>query len=165
MTNLEALVAEIAERLRTHGMRLAAAESCTGGLLAATLTDLPGSSEWFVGGLVTYQIPAKTALLGVPADLLEAQGAVNREVAEHMARGALERTGADVAVATTGLAGPDGDGTRVPVGTLWIAWAGREGGWLTARRYEWHEPREDFRRDAVAAALSGLLEHLEKTPE
>ncbi len=165
MTNLEPLVAELAEQLLAHGVRLAAAESCTGGLLAATLTGMPGSSEWFVGSLVTYQIPAKTALLGVPAGLLEAQGAVNRDVAEHMARGAIERTGADISVATTGLAGPDGDGTDVPVGTLWIAWAGRDPEWLTARRYEWHEPREDFRLDAVEAALRGLLEHLEKTPD
>ncbi len=164
MTNLAPLVAEVAAHLESHDLCLAAAESCTGGLLAATLTGMPGSSAWFVGSLVTYQLSAKTALLGVPADLLAAEGAVNERVAELMAAGALERTGADLAIATTGLAGPDGDGTDVPVGTLWIAWASRHPEWLIARRYELHEPRLDFREDAVEAALSGLLELMENPP-
>ncbi len=164
MTNLASLVADLAVELETRELRLAAAESCTGGLLAATLTGMPGSSAWFVASLVTYQLSAKTALLGVPADLLAAEGAVNRRVAELMAAGALERTGADLAVATTGLAGPDGDGTQVPVGTLWIAWAGRNPEWTEAQRYELHEPRLDFREDAVEAALRGLIARLQSPP-
>ena len=157
-------VAALGELLRERGMGLAAAESCTGGLLAAALTSVPGSSEWFVGSLVTYQLKAKTALLDVPDDLLQNEGAVNRRVAELMAAGALARTGADISVATTGLAGPEGDGTDVPVGTLWIAWASRDPAWVTANRYELHEPRNDFRLDAVDAALSGLLGYLENPP-
>ncbi len=98
------------------GRRLALAESCTGGILAARITDLPGASEYFMGGVVPYSNAAKTALLGVDAGLIEAHGAVSPEVAEAMARGALERFGADVAVAITGVAGPGGGTERKPVG-------------------------------------------------
>ena len=155
-------VAGIAQYLTQHDLKLATAESCTGGLLAATLTGIAGSSAWFVGSLVTYQLSAKTRLLGVPADLLAREGAVNGEVAERMATGALERTGADFSIATTGLAGPDGDGTGVPVGTLWVAWASRRPDWCHARHYEFHEPRENFRADAVRVALAGLWEYLQQ---
>lgn len=160
-------VETLAAALEGRGLRLAVAESCTGGLIAAWLTSLPGASDWFEAGLVTYRLSAKTALLGVSADYLATHGAVNRTVAEAMARGTLDRTGADVSVATTGLAGPEGDGTSVPVGTLWIAWAFRAVGGavdVDAHEFRLAPMRDTFRREAAAAALEGLLERLQKLP-
>ena len=150
---------QLAQYLTERNLTVAAAESCTGGLLAGALTSLPGSSQWFQAGLVTYQLDAKTRLLGVPADLLAQRGAVNENVARLMAQGALTASGADLAIATTGLAGPEGDGTAVPVGTLWIAWAG-SGGWTDAQCFELHEPRAAFREAAVELAITGLLKRL-----
>ena len=161
MSGHDATASQLASYLIEHDLRVAVAESCTGGLLAGALTSLPGSSQWFQAGLVTYQLDAKTRMLGVPAELLAEQGAVNETVARQMAQGALAATGADLAIATTGLAGPDGDGTEVPVGTLWIGWA-RAGGWTDAERFEIHEPRASFREDAVELAIKGLLDRLEQ---
>lgn len=107
--------------LRERGLTLATAESCTGGLIAKRMTDLAGVSAYFVGGVVTYQTQSKTAMLGVSADLIEQYGVVSREVACEMAKGAARTLGADVAIATTGFAGPGGGTIKDPVGTVYIA--------------------------------------------
>lgn len=117
----------VLDRLRQRGLRLALAESCTGGLLAARLTDVPGSSAVLCGGVVAYANEAKTRLLGVPEALLRDHGAVSEPVAAAMANGARERFGADVAVATTGIAGPDGGSAAKPVGTVCFALASAGG--------------------------------------
>jgi nicotinamide-nucleotide amidase len=111
--------------LMARGWRMATAESCTGGLIAAACTELAGSSVWFDRGFVTYSNEAKTALLGVDAALIAAHGAVSEPVARAMAEGALSRAGVDVAVAVTGIAGPSGGSADKPVGTVWLAWAQR----------------------------------------
>ena len=116
-----------AEALSVRGMRCAVAESCTGGALAAALTAIPGASGWFLGGVVPYTESMKTAWCGVPPGLLERHGAVSEPVALAMAEGVRERTGADLAVATTGVAGPTGGTAEVPVGSVWIAVATAEG--------------------------------------
>jgi nicotinamide-nucleotide amidase len=112
----ETIDEQVAKLLREKGVKLGLAESCSGGLLAARITDPPGASDYFMGGVVSYSYAAKEELLGVPRDLLESQGAVSAEVAEAMAKGALERFGADVAVAITGIAGPGGGTEEKPVG-------------------------------------------------
>lgn len=117
----------IADGLRARGWTIATAESCTGGLLGARLTDLPGSSDYVAGGLIVYSNAAKIALAGVDADLLERHGAVSREVAEALARGARERLGAEIGVGVTGIAGPGGGSEEKPVGLVWIAIAGPNG--------------------------------------
>ena len=117
------LVGQLALALQARHWRLATAESCTGGLIAATCTDLAGSSAWFERGFVTYSNEAKTELLGVDAALITDHGAVSEAVARAMAVGALKRSHADVALAVTGVAGPGGGSTSKPVGTVWLAWA------------------------------------------
>jgi nicotinamide-nucleotide amidase len=102
--------------------KLATAESCTGGLIAAACTDLAGSSDWFERGFVTYSNAAKTAMLGVDAQLIETHGAVSEPVARAMAQGALQQSLAQVSVAVTGVAGPGGGSADKPVGTVWFAW-------------------------------------------
>lgn len=117
-TCLETLAAQLQQR----GWMLATAESCTGGLISAACTDLAGSSIWFDRGFVTYSNAAKTELLGVPAAVIEAHGAVSEAVARAMAEGAARQAGAEVAVAVTGVAGPGGGSALKPVGTVWFGW-------------------------------------------
>ena len=112
----------LAAALRGRGWRMATAESCTGGLIAAACTELPGSSEWFERGFVTYSNEAKTTMLGVPAALIAAHGAVSEEVARAMVEGALRHAPVQLAVAVTGIAGPGGAVPGKPVGTVWLAW-------------------------------------------
>ncbi|MBS0396362.1 MAG: nicotinamide-nucleotide amidase [Proteobacteria bacterium] len=162
MTDAElyALAARVGEHLLAGGRRITTAESCTGGWIGKALTDVPGSSQWFETGYVSYGNGAKTTLLGVlPAELAE-HGAVSEPVVRAMALGALERSGADVAVAVSGIAGPDGGSPGKPVGTVWFAWAWRHGRALhaQARRKLFKGDREDVRRKAVASALTGVLE-------
>jgi nicotinamide-nucleotide amidase len=123
-----AQVEALAQGLRARGWRMAAAESCTGGLVAASCTALAGSSDWFEAGWVTYSNEAKTASLGVRAQTLAAHGAVSAEVVEAMARGAIARSGAQLAVAISGIAGPGGGSPVKPVGTVWVALAWAEPG-------------------------------------
>jgi len=110
-------------RLMAHGALVATAESCTGGLIAATLTELAGSSQWFERGFVTYSNASKHELLGVPAELIETHGAVSEPVARAMAEGALRLSRAGLALAVTGVAGPGGGSAAKPVGTVCFAWA------------------------------------------
>jgi nicotinamide-nucleotide amidase len=116
----------LAQALRARGWRMAAAESCTGGLIAASCTALAGSSDWFEAGWVTYSNEAKAASLGVRVQTLEAHGAVSAEVVEEMARGAIARSGAQLAVAVSGIAGPGGGSAAKPVGMVWVALAWAE---------------------------------------
>lgn len=157
--DLWALVEQVARRLEDQGLRLATAESCTGGWLAKCLTDRPGSSAWFEYGFVTYGNNAKLALLGVSEASLRALGAVSEDVAEQMAVGARLASAAELAVAITGIAGPDGGTPEKPVGTVWIAWAG-PGADLTAELCRFEGDRNAIRRQAVAAALEGTLARL-----
>ena len=144
---------------RTAGLRLATAESCTGGLVAAFLTEIPGSSDVVERGFVTYSNEAKTDLVGVPPDLLRAHGAVSAEVAGAMAEGALRHSRAQVAVAVTGIAGPGGATARKPVGLVFLA-AARAGGPTLVERHRFIGDRRAVRLAAVAAAFTLLPERL-----
>jgi nicotinamide-nucleotide amidase len=144
-----------ASRLLARGQRLAVAESCTGGLLAAQLTARAGASRWFERGFVVYSNDAKQDLLGVQAATLQQQGAVSEAVAREMAEGALVRSNAQWSVAITGIAGPDGGTPAKPVGTVWIAWAG-PGGLDRSQLHNFSGNRESVRQQAVQAALARL---------
>ncbi|MFH1912946.1 MAG: CinA family protein [Pseudomonadota bacterium] len=148
-------VTELGENLRVNGTLLATAESCTGGLLANTLTDMPGSSDWFAGSVVAYANPVKEKLLGVDPALLREHGAVSEPVVVAMARGVIAAMGADVAVAISGIAGPSGGTPDKPVGTVWMAWAWPSG--TRTRLYTFSGPRETVKDQAVMAAINGLL--------
>jgi len=152
-------VASIAERLLARRESLATAESCTGGLIAKTLTDIAGSSGWFERGLVSYSNLAKQQLLGVPEALLERHGAVSGETARAMAEGLLVTAPVDWTVAVTGVAGPGGGSVEKPVGTVWIAWA-RRGREAQARQFLFAGDRESVREQTLQAALAGLMERL-----
>jgi nicotinamide-nucleotide amidase len=154
------LAARVGRHLATTGRRLATAESCTGGWVAKALTDVPGSSAWFVAGFIPYDDLAKTALLGVLPAELHAHGAVSEPVVKALAQGALERGPADVALAVSGIAGPDGGSAGKPVGTVWFGWAVRHGHavHVDARIKLFKGDRELVRRKAVATALMGVLE-------
>ena len=153
--DLRALADALGQRLRANHDRLVTAESCTGGWIAKTVTDIAGSSDWFDCGLAAYSYEAKQALLGVRAQTLETQGAVSRETVIEMVSGALVNSGASVAVAVTGIAGPGGGTEDKPVGTVWIAWK-RRGGYPNAELFHFDGDREAVRRQTVAAALRGL---------
>jgi len=151
-----ALVGRLAGQLRERGQTLATAESCTGGWIGKALTDLPGSSDWYLGGVISYADRAKQDLLGVPPELLALHGAVSEPVVLAMASGARIRLGADLAVAVSGVAGPGGGSDDKPVGTVWIGWA--DTGGARARRFQFDGDRDAIRRATVRAALEGLLD-------
>ncbi len=151
--HLRQLAAVAGRVLAAAGWRLATAESCTGGWVAKCLTDVPGSSGWFERGYVTYSNQAKEQSIGVSPELIATLGAVSREVAEQMAAGALHASGAEVALAITGVAGPDGGTDDKPVGLVWLAVAGR-GFEPRSERCQFEGDREAIRRAAVAKALT-----------
>ena len=150
---------QVAADVQQHKLMVVTAESCTGGWIAKTLTDLPGSSAWFDAGVVTYSYGAKEALLGVNPRTLERTGAVSEETVLEMVSGALARFGAGMAVAVTGIAGPSGGTPEKPVGTVWIGWK-RRGGYARAKLFHFAGDREAVRRQTVAAALAGIRETL-----
>jgi nicotinamide-nucleotide amidase len=152
---LQALAERIGARLRASRHMLVTAESCTGGWIAKTVTDIAGSSEWFDCGMAAYSYEAKQALLGVNPHTLEEHGAVSRETVVEMVSGALVHSGATLAVAVTGIAGPGGGTPDKPVGTVWIAWK-RRGGYPAARAFHFDGDRDAVRRQTVVAALEGL---------
>ncbi len=147
-------VQTLADALRGRGWRLATAESCTGGLIAAACTQLAGSSDWFERGFVTYSNAAKSELLGVEPALIESHGAVSEPVAQAMALGALRRSPAQLAVAVTGIAGPGGAVPGKPVGTVWLAWGTALT--LQAERLQLGGDRDAVRSATVRAALQRL---------
>ncbi len=155
MKRFEADVLALGEALRARGEKLATAESCTGGLIAAACTAVAGSSDWFERGFVTYSNEAKTEAIGVPAELIAANGAVSEPVVRAMAEGALARSHADWAVAVTGIAGPSGAVPGKPVGTVWLALA-RHGRVLLAERLQFDGDRAAVREQTVQQALVRL---------
>jgi nicotinamide-nucleotide amidase len=153
--SFEPLVLQLADTLRARRWRMATAESCTGGLIAAVCTSVAGSSDWFERGFITYSNEAKMDLLGVPAGELAAHGAVSHEVAREMALGALRHAPVDVAVAVTGIAGPGGAVPGKPVGTVWMGLATADGVQTTLLQLV--GDRNAVRTATVAAALQALI--------
>lgn len=154
-SQLQAQAESVGAQLRAARQMLVTAESCTGGWIAKTVTDIAGSSDWFDCGLVAYSYEAKQALLSVNPHTLETHGAVSRETVIEMVSGALVHSGASVAVAVTGIAGPGGSTAGKPVGAVWLAWK-RRGGYPRAELFQFDGDRESVRRQTVAAALRGL---------
>lgn len=154
----------LAERLQGlclgRGMTVATAESCTGGMIAAALTAVPGASGYVLGAIVAYADRVKSALLEVPEATIAAHGAVSAQVARAMAAAARERFGATLAVAVTGVAGPDGGSDAKPVGLTYVALAGPEG--VDVRRIVWDGDRASNRRESARAALEWLIERAEE---
>lgn len=153
---LEAQAAAVLDRCREQGLLLALAESCTGGLLAGTLTAIPGSSAVLDRCYVTYSNRAKTEMLGIPAELIEAEGAVSRAVAFAMLEGVLERSGADIALSLTGIAGPGGQETQKPVGLVYFAAARRGQDPVSERMLFGDAGRTEVRSLSVDRALKLL---------
>jgi PncC family amidohydrolase len=153
---------ELARRVgiacRGRGLTFGTAESCTGGLVAHLITEVPGSSEYFIGGLVTYSNQVKTTLVSVQSDVIDAHGAVSAQVAKAMAEGARQRLAVDVAVAVTGVAGPDGGTVAKPVGLTYVAVADPAGDGV--RRFVWDSDRAGNKRLSAAAALGLVLDRL-----
>ncbi|MDR3301178.1 MAG: CinA family protein [Spirochaetaceae bacterium] len=147
---------ELVEALKARALRLVCAESCTAGLVAAALARVPGASAVLWGAFVCYTLDAKEKMLGLRKTLLECFGAVSGETACAMAEAALEKSDADIAVSVTGLAGPDGDGSENPVGTVWVGFCKR-GGKPEAKHYHFTGTREEIRHAACNAALEMLL--------
>lgn len=154
--DLAKLSAALGDTLARRGWRITTAESCTGGLVAAAITHTPGSSDWFDVGYVTYSNAAKTAVLGVDPSTLARHGAVSEATARAMAEGALLRSGADLAVAVTGIAGPGGGSPVKPVGLVCLAWSLRDAETLAATR-RFDGDRADVRRSSVMHALEQAI--------
>lgn len=153
------LLNALAAALQTQQWTLCTAESCTGGLIAATCTELSGSSAWFDCGFVTYSNAAKTQMLDVSASLIAQHGAVSEAVAKAMAAGAARQSGCQVSVAVTGIAGPTGGSLEKPVGTVWIAWHVR-GRQTEAAHHVFSGDRQQVRNSTVRHALQGVLDRL-----
>lgn len=158
MPTIPELVEQLATALKARGQFMAAAESCTGGLISGACTDLSGSSDWFERGFVTYSNAAKCEMLGVPTAVIEAHGAVSEPVARAMAAGAVVNAHAHWSVAVTGIAGPTGGGAGKPVGTVWFGWATPMG--VFTERQHFDGDRAAVRQATVAHALAGLLQRL-----
>ena len=157
--SLDPLATRLGELLLAQGLRLTAAESCTGGWIAKVATDIAGSSAWFDRGFVTYSNAAKTEMLGVRAATLAAHGAVSEAVVLEMVAGALAHSLAQVAVAVSGIAGPGGGSADKPVGTVWFAWS-VPGAPPWARRLQFAGERGEVRHQAVRFAIEALVERL-----
>ena len=150
--------AAVAELFRNRDLTLALAESCTGGLIAKRITDIPGSSAYFLEGVVTYGNAAKKRLLGVPSGLLETKGAVSSECASAMAKGVRSAAGSDLGLAVTGIAGPEGSADGKPVGTVFISLAAPDGCWT--KRFQFHGSRDEVRSLTAWTALDWLRRYL-----
>ena len=154
---------QLANSLLEQGVTVATAESCTGGGIGAAFTDLAGSSAWFNGGIISYTNAAKQHLLGVSEQTLIDHGAVSEEVVQQMVAGACQQLNTDMAVAVSGVAGPDGGSVEKPVGTVWIAWLkGGLDGDITSRCYCFDGDRRAVREATVEAVVAGLLGLLEE---
>ena len=160
---LHDLAAAFGERLMDSRMKLASAESCTGGWLAKVVTEVPGSSAWFDCAFVAYSYDAKESMLGVQRVTLEAHGAVSEQTVIEMVRGALSRSRADIAVAITGIAGPGGGNKDKPVGTVWMAWAKGHHP-PVAVLHHFTGDRDAVRRATVGTAILGLQDLLDRGP-
>lgn len=160
---LETLSEQVGECLLARRLSLVTAESCTGGWVAQTVTATVGSSKWFERGFVTYSNAAKMELLGVSPDTLERHGAVSEQTVREMVEGALTHSHGQVATAVSGIAGPGGGSLEKPVGTVCLAWAGN-GAATRTQRVQFLGNREAIRRQAVVAALQGILDFLRAKP-
>ncbi len=158
-----ALAKQLGNALLARGMMLATAESCTGGGVAQAVTDIAGSSAWFERGFVTYANVAKIEMLGVRQSTLDAHGAVSEMTVREMALGALQHSGAYITLAVSGIAGPGGGSATKPVGTVWFAWAVRDGQ-VQARLHQLSGDRSQIRAQAVQISLQGALEMLNLSP-
>lgn len=158
---LEWLAVAVGGALKARGLKLATAESCTGGWIGQTVTRVSGSSDWFDRGFITYSNEAKREVLGVRREILERHGAVSEEAVREMALGALSRSRAQAAVAVSGIAGPTGGSPEKPVGTVCLAWALPDGSVESETRH-FQGDREAVRRSGVEAALAGLLDRLQR---
>jgi PncC family amidohydrolase len=156
---VDPLATRLGDRLRERRLSLGLAESCTGGMVASLVTDLPGSSAYFKGGIVSYSDAVKEQLLAVPGALLRERGAVSREVAKAMAEGVRERLGVDVGASVTGISGPVTSGTEKPVGLTYVAVAGP--GRTRVEEFRFHGDRWRNRAQAATAVLTLLVEELE----
>lgn len=154
--DLARLAGQLGDRLRARGWRVATAESCTGGWVAKAITDVAGSSQWFECGFVTYSDASKAVQLGVPEAVIAEHGAVSEQTVRAMAAGTLERSGADVVVSVSGIAGPGGGSADKPVGQVWLCWQQR-GCDALVRVVPFSGDRESVRRETVRAALWGLV--------
>jgi nicotinamide-nucleotide amidase len=162
-TDIHDLAVRLGQALGARKLMLATAESCTGGWASMAVTAVPGSSDWFERGFVTYSDAAKQEMLGVKPGTLAAHGAVSEAVVREMAQGAVDRSGAQASLAISGIAGPGGGTADKPVGLVCLGWA-LEGGESRSRCLQCQGDREDVRRQAVALALRGLLELLSESP-
>lgn len=155
-TSIYQLAVKLGQVFLSNQLSCAVAESCTGGSLAAAITDIPGSSQWFECGFVTYSNESKQQMLGVSPQILASEGAVSETVARIMAEGALAASAANVSAAITGIAGPGGGSMEKPVGTVWIAWAAGARP-IRAKCYVFAGDRLAIRQQAVKIALKGLI--------
>jgi nicotinamide-nucleotide amidase len=156
---LRNLAEQLGECLTAKGIKMASAESCTGGWLAKVITDIPGSSAWFTASVVSYSNDAKQSLLGVSADTLSEFGAVSGETVLEMTEGLFSYTDANVAVSISGIAGPDGGSEDKPVGLVWLSW-GKRGKAVFANSFHFEGGREDVRSQSVKQAILSLMDLL-----
>jgi nicotinamide-nucleotide amidase len=161
---MDKLAAQVGEALKSRGMLLVTAESCTGGGVAQAITEVAGGSTWFERGFVTYSNLSKQQMLGVRESTLSGHGAVSEMTVREMVAGALQHSAAQVALAVSGIAGPDGGTAEKPVGTVWFAW-GIKGGEVRARRYQLDGNRAEVRAQSVRIALQGVLNLLNQLTE
>jgi nicotinamide-nucleotide amidase len=161
---MEILAAQVGALLKSHGLMLATAESCTGGGVAQAITEVAGSSAWFERGFVTYSNLSKQQMLGVRETTLTQYGVVSEMTAREMVAGALQHSAAQVALAVTGIAGPDGGTADKPVGTVWFAW-GIKDGETRAQRYQLAGNRAEVRAQSVRIALQGVVDLLNQSTE
>lgn len=163
-SDLQQRAAALLKALRAAGKRIATAESCTGGWIAKALTDIPGSSDAFAYGIVSYSDRAKESLLGVAPSTISAHGAVSEAVVREMVEGVINLSGADMAVAVSGIAGPGGGSELKPVGTVWLAWALRckTGCEVFAELHHYQGNRCEVREQSVRAAVNGAIERLKQ---
>lgn len=157
------LSGRVGDALKARGLMMATAESCTGGWIGQVVTMVPGSSKWFDRGFVTYTNDSKRDMLGVSVQTLEKFGAVSEQAVREMVAGALAASRAQVAVAVSGIAGPDGGSRQKPVGTVLLAW-GVKSGDISAQSVRFSGDRDAVRRQTVIAALEGLLDRLARLP-
>ncbi|AOE49935.1 CinA family protein [Kangiella sediminilitoris] len=160
-SDLESLLKELSNLLIKKDLMLVTAESCTGGLIAASCTEIPGSSQWFDRGYVTYTNQAKHDMLDVPLELIEKHGAVSKEVVEAMALGAFQKSGGKnrIAISVSGIAGPDGGTPEKPVGTVWVGFADDKG--VESKLLQLEGSRADIRQQTVEYSVGWILTHLE----
>ncbi len=156
---IDHLVQQLSELLIERGWMIATVESCTGGMISESITRMPGSSDWFERGFVTYSNDAKQELVGVSSESLRDHGAVSSTVAREMAAGGIQSSRADLAVSVTGVAGPDGGSEEKPVGTVWIAWADRNG-IVIDQGYLFSGDRQQVRLASAQSAFAGAIKFL-----